>query len=257
MRAVQKSVAHSNFEDAGLYVDAGLSLLDASSTRWTNNYELSLQLSNAGAEITYVFLTMTNWKSSPLKYLPTRHLSKTLSKATQLMYTPSGLDTGCSVRLRCLYLSLLCSLSSHSQSALTITEAIDEGLKVLEKLGELLPRTLGYTQLLWEQHRTKRQLAHCTDRRLLDLPAMTDPKKLAAMRLLNILVSYTFWSGDARAALITYRSIQMALEHGLSGMSGIVFVFLGGYLCLFGDIEEGNRYGQLSCRIVDRFHSKQ
>ena len=86
---------------------------------------------------------------------------------------------------------------------------------------------------------------------------MKDPKKLAAMRMFNLLYSYTFWSGDSRALLITYRSVQMSLNHGLCAMSSVAFSFYAGYLCLFGEIDKGNRYGDVALRIVDRFRSRQ
>lgn len=111
--------------------------------------------------------------------------------------------------------------------------------------------------MCFEHFRTKRLLSRHTDRGLLDIPTMKDPKKLAAMRMLNLLYSYAFWSGDSIALLITYRSVQMSLQYGLCGMSGVAFVFYGGYLCYFGDINKGNRYGDVALRIVDRFRSKQ
>jgi predicted ATPase len=86
---------------------------------------------------------------------------------------------------------------------------------------------------------------------------MNDPDKLAAMRLLNLLYSYAFWSADLRQFLIIYKSIRMSLKYGLCAMSGVSFVFYAGYLCLFGEIEKGNRYCDVALKIGERFYSKQ
>lgn len=140
---------------------------------------------------------------------------------------------------------------------MSYTEAIEEGRQVLEYLGEPLPNTFSLSSMRFEHYRTKRRLSSLTERSLLDLRSMTDPKKLFAMRLLSLLYSYTFWSGDSRALLITYRSVQMSLTHGLCPMSGVAFSFYAGYTCLFGDIMKGNKYGDIAIAIIDRFDSKQ
>lgn len=136
-------------------------------------------------------------------------------------------------------------------------EAIEEGRQVLDFLGEPLPKTFSPNSMRFEYSRTKRRLASLTERSLLDLRPMTDPKKLFAMRLLSLLYSYTFWAGDDRALLITYRSVQMSLMHGLCPMSGVAFSFYAGYTCLFGDAVKGNKYGDVAIGIIDRFDSKQ
>ena len=118
------------------------------------------------------------------------------------------------------------SLSIYAGS---VTEAIAEGASTLEKLGEPLPKSFTVMGIKYEQYRTRRMLSKYTERSLLDLPPMKDPKKLSVMRLLNLLYSYSFWSGDPRAALMTYKSVQMSVEHGLCAMSGVAFSFYASY----------------------------
>jgi hypothetical protein len=58
---------------------------------------------------------------------------------------------------------------------------------VLEKLGEpLLPRSVTKTLLTVELYRTQIALSRLRQVGLLELDPMTSPKKLAAMRLMNL-----------------------------------------------------------------------
>ena len=129
----------------------------------------------------------------------------------------------------------VCEASGLKQSEtafpfILTTEAIAEGVKVLDKLGEPLPGSFSLLGMRYNQYRTNKLLLKYTERSLLDLPTMKDPKKLAAMRLLNLLYSYTFWCGDFRSFWITYKSVQMSLENGVCAMSGVAFSVYAGYL---------------------------
>jgi len=258
LRAGHQLVARSNFEDAGTYIGHGLKFLGAH--RWDTNYELCLQLFNAGAEISYVRADYDRLGELTSQVLSNaRAFDDTIETRTVVVYA-----LGARHKLRGKF-----TFWSASRSVVPIAntstvcgmnaaeEAIDEGCKVLDKLGEPLPKSFKYSHMFYERYRTKNALSRYTDRGLTDLPSMKDPKKLASMRLLNLLYSYAFWSGDLRALLITYKSIQMSLKSGLCAMSGVAFVFYGSYQCLFGEIGRGNRCCDVSLRIVERFYSKQ
>ncbi|CAB9521258.1 serine threonine protein kinase [Seminavis robusta] len=230
LRAGQKSASQCNFDDAGGFIDAGLSLLGES--KWTGNYELSLRLVNAGAEICYVRVKFDRLEELATEvFRNARCFEDTIESHTTHIF----------------------ALGSRYR----LEEAIAEGVKVLDQLGEPLPDSFSLMAMRLEHYRTRRLLSKYTGRRLLDLPPMKDPKKLASMRILNLLYSYAFWSNDIRSTLITYRAIQMSLEYGLCAMTGVAFSFYAGYLCLFGEIDQGNNYGDIALRIIDRFHAKQ
>ena len=170
------------------------------------------------------------------------------------LLTQAVFDNGSSFddKLTC-YTTRVYTLGSTNR----LKEACDEGLKVLEQLGEGLPRSVGIPCLVLETIKTKRLMNRVTGRKLLHLPPMTDSKKLTALCVMNLVFSYTLWSGDLRSVLLTYRSIQMTIRHGLSSMSAVAVAVYAGYECSFGNVEQGYRLGRYALEILEMFDSRE
>ena len=92
---------------------------------------------------------------------------------------------------------------------------------------------------------------------LIDLPALTDPHQLAAMRILMSLISSAYFANPALLPQIIFTTISLSLFAGNSSHSAYGYVLYGMILCGFlQNIETGYRYGKLALKLLDKFDAK-
>jgi len=231
LQAGKKQAALSNFEGASRFFDTSLSLLPED--RWTSNYNLCLELYDASAEVCYVLADFERLDMLTAEVCKqSKNFGDTIQSYTTHVY----------------------SLGSRNM----LPDAIEEGLLVLEKLGERFPQKVNRVMVLILAWGTRRKLSRLSDRHLLYLPEMTDRRKLAAQRLLNLLFSYMYLSGDkTRATFLTIRSVQLILKYGASSMSSLSLANLASFFCGIGDIERGYRLGQVAASMLERFNARE
>ncbi len=124
-----------------------------------------------------------------------------------------------------------------------IKSAIDTGLRALEALGVSLEETPP-GQLDIEE--------------LIDLPAMTDTHKLAAMRVLNTLISSAYVADPALLPAIIYTMVNLSVQYGNSPQAAVGYIYYGVLLNSFmGDTDSGYRFGQLAVRLVDKLNARE
>lgn len=129
---------------------------------------------------------------------------------------------------------------------------------MLDKLGEPIPRSVSNFTLLVQHLKTNRRMSRYSVRNLLNLSELKDPIKLAALRLLNILFGYMYFKGDYEQGLyLAMRSVQVTLQHGLSGMSAIGFAVYASFFCALGKIEKGSLIARVALSVVEKFHAKE
>ena len=121
--------------------------------------------------------------------------------------------------------------------------AIDTGLSILEKLGITLEPEPPQTANIEE---------------LINLPEMTDPYKLGALRILMALFPATFTVAPHLFPLIVFKMVNLCLQYGNTALAGHAYVLYGLALCSFlEDIESGYRFGKLAIKIVEKFPSNE
>jgi predicted ATPase/signal transduction histidine kinase/tRNA A-37 threonylcarbamoyl transferase component Bud32 len=120
--------------------------------------------------------------------------------------------------------------------------AIDTGLQVLEMLGislsESPPKVL-------------------TIENLYNLPEMTAPDKLAAMRILMNLFTPVQVSNPSRLPPLTFTMLKLCIQHGNSPQAALAYVFYGILQCTGKNIELGYQFGKLALRVLERFDAKE
>ena len=140
-----------------------------------------------------------------------------------------------------------------------LQEAIDVGLKVLERFGEKFPssrpREASSLHALSEPMKIRRKLSWKTKSQLLDLPDMNHPDKVAAMGILNLLTTYSMIGRPSLFPYIAARLVKLSLSYGLCAISAPGFAFYGVWLCSIGDTSNGYKYGQLALDVLDRYES--
>ncbi len=131
-------------------------------------------------------------------------------------------------------------------AAYRLTEATDVAIAALASLdinltGPRSPKTwLTTLQVLGYSWRL-------SQRENLDLPAMTDEKQLAAMKLLLILSHAAYIGGDPNISRYVLEMARISLRYGVAPESSFAFPALGAVLItFFGTVDFGYRLGQLA-----------
>lgn len=230
LRAGERAVELSLFQTARSYITHGIKLLGTNC--WRAEYDLTLALYNAAAEITY-------WAAD----FPDVHkrVNAILSKARIFEDT-----------LRA-HVALIQALGSNDKMG----EAVHKTLVVLADLDIFIPLKPSRSQILKQLRRTRSILKGFSDENLLRLPVMNNCTTLASMQLLNMAFLYTYLGQMDLCPLISCKIVEMTVDHGLCAISAVGFSAFGLVVSGIGGlIEEGERYGQLALRMCDQFDAK-
>jgi predicted ATPase/signal transduction histidine kinase/DNA-binding LytR/AlgR family response regulator len=132
-------------------------------------------------------------------------------------------------------------------------DAIAAAREVLALLGERLPEKPRKPGIVIDLLRTKAALAGRSPESLVDLPPMTDPVRLAAMRILARAASAAYIANPNLFPLIVFRMIRLSVRHGNTGASSYGYAVYGIILCgVVGDLDGAYRFGKLSLAVLER-----
>jgi signal transduction histidine kinase/CheY-like chemotaxis protein len=133
--------------------------------------------------------------------------------------------------------------------------AIEVALQILKQLGVDLPQKPSKRRINEEQNSIKSLLENKPIEDLFDLPEMTDPYKLAAVRILLIVTSAAVIANPLLYFLATLASVNLCINYGNPPQAAGVYIFYGKLLCgILRDIESGYQFGQLALRLLDKFN---
>jgi predicted ATPase len=230
LRAGELAICSSSYQTASEYLLLGVSMLGENS--WNEEYDLSLELYNAAAEVEYCVGNFDNVEKLASEiFANTRLFPDTLRAHSIHVY----------------------SLGSRGH----MLKAIERGLDVLDKLGEKFPTKQSVNSVAVAVKRTKWLVKGKSNEELLRLPLMDNPSKLAAMQMMNIMFLYAYIAVPSLAPLISLRMVKLTVEYGLCDVSSVGFVTYAMLLCGIGnDSEEGYRFGDLAMKTFDKFDTK-
>ncbi|WP_250123665.1 hybrid sensor histidine kinase/response regulator [Chroococcidiopsis sp. CCMEE 29] len=223
--AGQKAKAATAYESAIRFLKVGLSLLTASS--WHQQYQLTLAIHQEAAEAAFL-----SGDFEQMEHLAEVVLQQAKTQLDKVKVYELRIKT-CEVQRKLL-------------------EAVKLGLQALEILGVKLtesPTSLDIQQAIEE---TTANLAGKQIEDLISLPAMTDPNKLAALRLIASLVPATYQSTPALFILMACQQVNLSIHHGntplsASGFADYGVVFSG----LLQDIDAAYKFGKLALNLLD------
>eukprot|EP00538_Stauroneis_constricta_P012896 CAMPEP_0119561134 /NCGR_PEP_ID=MMETSP1352-20130426/16777_1 /TAXON_ID=265584 /ORGANISM="Stauroneis constricta, Strain CCMP1120" /LENGTH=1271 /DNA_ID=CAMNT_0007609265 /DNA_START=130 /DNA_END=3942 /DNA_ORIENTATION=- len=155
------------------------------------------------------------------------------------------------------YITKIHALSTRKHTNLAIETAID----VLTKLGVNLRGSScnsgGQSRnFKWSFAKIKRKLRTRSEQSIMRIPWMTDPKKLAAMQILNLLFLTTWMNRPQMFGFVVLKMVKLSLNDGLCAISSVAFAGYATLLCYAWDIKEGVRYGKLSLGLLDMFKTR-
>ncbi|MEG4233653.1 ATP-binding sensor histidine kinase [Microcoleus sp. Pol11C3] len=229
--AGQKAKAATAHESALKYLQAGLGLLVEDS--WTYQYKLTLALHEEAAEAAFLsgdFDRMQRFVEI------VQNSAKTLLDQVKVYEVQMQAYTGQNRML----------------------EGIDTALQVLKLLGVEFPSQPNPSDIGHALAETSTILSGKRIEDLVDLPQMSDPYKLAAMRLLSSIFGATYIAAPTLAPLTACKQVQLSVQHGNASVSPFAYANYGFLLCaVVEDMDSGYQFGQLALTLLSKLNSQE
>ncbi|GAB1543319.1 AAA family ATPase [Scytonema sp. NUACC21] len=229
--AGSKAKQATAYEAAVKYLNIGLRLI--SETTWSTNYDLALHLYTATAEAEYL---NTNYERA-------KQLSDiVLAKARQPLEKIKVYETQIQFYI------------AQNQ----MLEAVNTALEALKLLRISLPKAPSKCNIIGNSLITKMIVAAKGIDNLAQLPEMTDPYKIAAMRVLITVLVPAYLTTPNLFPLVTFKMVNLSVRYGNSPQAAYGYALYGWLLCgALGDIKSGYEFGQLAMKLLERFDNTE
>ncbi len=230
LRAGKKAKAATAHGAALEYFNTGLKLLSVDS--WHSSYDLTLALYEEAVEAAYL---NGDFEQMQLRAEVVLQQAKTLIDKVKV------------------YEVKIQTCIAQSQQL----EAVNIGLQALELMGVEFPEQPSMSDVQLALSETASHLTGKQPSDLINLPEMTDPYKLASMKLLMGITAAAYQATPTLFILNMLQQINISVKYGNSPVSACSYVGYAVVLCsAMGDIEAGYQFGQLSFNVLSRFDDK-
>jgi signal transduction histidine kinase len=226
LEAGEKANAAAAFAPALRYFTAGLELLGEGA--WTRQYDLALALTTRAAEAANLAGELEEMERRVEEVL--RHGRTLLDRvpAHEVRIQAYG--------YRGRYL-----------------DAVKVGLAILDPLGVRIPLEPSKVRIAASLLRVKLLTAGRSIEDLAYLPAMSDPLKRAAMRVMVAISASVYFVASDVVPVLTFELVRVSLTYGNAPESPYAYAAYAMALSgILGEIPAGYRFGQLARRLVDR-----
>jgi histidine kinase len=219
LHAGKKAAKSSTFRTASIYLNLGIELLGSRS--WRDDYDLTLALHNAAAEMEMCTANFERMEFLLEKvFLHARNSEDKIQAHATRIYALGVSDRA--------------------------PEAIDTGIEVLEGLGEKFPSRYCKAYLISEIRTVKGLLKGKSDEQLLRLPHVENKDKLAAMSILQLIYLNALIDRPKFAPFVVLKLLKLTLQYGLSVFASTAFSSYGMLLIgAFGEINDAFHFGEL------------
>ena len=138
-----------------------------------------------------------------------------------------------------------------------LLKAVQNVLEVLALLGITFPEQPRESDIMHGLQELKSSLANKKIEDLLDLPQMTEPDKLAQIRLLKTLSDISFKVAPPLMILSVLKGIDLSLKYGNAPESTFGYALYGIVLVgIAGDIDSSYAFGQLALNLLEKLNAK-
>ena len=231
LMASKRAKAEAAYEPAFEYILTGIELLREDI--WQRQYELARDLYTGATEAAYL-----NGDYTQMEIMS----NEVLQNATNLLDKIQVYE---------------CLIEAGYADQHRIEEGVQIGLHALELLGMELPKNPSQEDVLQSIDETRKAIAGIKIEALLDLPEMTDPHLLAAVRILMRMFTTAYVGNPELFSLIVLHMVRLSIKNGNTSLSARAYAAYGFMLStVVGDIEGGYAFGQLALNLVERFHAR-
>ena len=229
--AGRKAKAATAYEAAIKYLTAGIKVLELNS--WQTHYDLTLALYEESTELAYLI-----GEFEQIEQIAQQVLEK----------AKTFLD-----KIKVYEVKILTCVAQNDPKA-----AIKIGMEVLNMLGIDFPESPTDADIKQAMSETASLIWDREIKDLINLPEMTDPSKLAALRILAKVSSATFSVSPQLFSLVTLYQVFLSIKHGNAPLSAIGYTGYAVLLCAqLQNFEFAYQFGQLALNLVERFNAKQ
>ena len=233
--AGQKAKASAAYQPAFSYLQRGIDLLMSAGvgtndrqSSWRSQYDLTLALYLEAAEAAYL-----SGGFQEMEHL----IEVVLDQAKTLSDKVKAYDI---------------KLQAYTVQR-KFVEALQIGRSVLALLGIQLPKKPNQWHFRFALLRLKFTLFGKRVEDLINLPPMTNPNALAAMRITDRIFPATYLSDPPFFRLLVLNQINLSIKYGNSSESILAYATYGLLLCgPIGEIEAGYQFGQLALNLLAR-----
>ncbi|MCC5639282.1 trifunctional serine/threonine-protein kinase/ATP-binding protein/sensor histidine kinase [Nostoc sp. CHAB 5844] len=227
--AGRKAKAATAYSAASEYLTVGRELLAVDS--WQSQYHLTLSLYEEATEAAYLSGSFDDMKQ----------LSQVvLQQARTLLEKVNVYDI---------------QIQAYAAQN-KLLEAVRTGLAVLKLLRIEIPEQPTQLDFQMELEEVKLNLAGKRIEDLINLPEMTDPIHLAAMRILSIVTGAAYNAVPELLPLLVYKQVNLSVKYGNIAASTMAYAYYGVILCAgMSDIETGYQFGKLALKLSEQFYA--
>ncbi|MBD2505719.1 AAA family ATPase [Nostoc muscorum FACHB-395] len=230
LAAAQKAKSATAYVAAIEYTTKGIQLLTANC--WQQCYELTLALHDLAAE-----LTCLSGYFGQMEQI----VDEVLQNARQL------LD-----KVKVYEVRILADVAQSHQP-----KAIKTALSALELFGVSFPEQPTDADITESLQQTQDILKEKHLEDLLELPEMKDLRGLAVIRILATVTAAVYQAVPELLPLIVCKQVRLSVAYGNAGVSAQAYAWYGVILCGIGEIDLGDRVGQLAMGLLSRFESRE
>jgi predicted ATPase/signal transduction histidine kinase/CheY-like chemotaxis protein len=231
LMAGQKAKTATAYVAAAQYLNKGIELLAENS--WQKDYDLTLALYVEATEVAFLCGDFERMEQLASVVLQQAKLLLEKVKVYQIKIQASVTQ----VKLR---------------------EAVSIALPVLKLLGISFLKLPSKWNIWLGLLRIKLALAGKRIEQLNDLPPMTDPYKLATLRMLSSIFSAIYFAVPEMLPLVVFQQVSLSVKYGNAPGSAHAYANYGLVLCgIVGDVESGYQFGQLAVNLMERFDLKE
>ena len=206
-------------------VTARVWLADSS---WQTNYDLTLELYSETTEVAFLcgdFEQVEYW------------LAIVLQEAQTILDTVK------------VYEVKIQTYIAQSQ----LLAAIDTALQILQQLGITFPKMPSQSDIRLELDAIASLIGSKPIEDLSHLPQMTEPDKLAAMRILSSITVAAYIVAPDLMPLLASKQVNLSIQYGNAFASPFAYALCGLILCgMVGNIESGYQFGQLALKQLSQ-----
>ncbi len=226
--------AGAAYDSAGEFLKTGIGLLPAGS--WDSHYRLAVSLHIEAGEAEYLVGNHEN---------AGEYFNEVLANAKDIMDK---------VRVYTVQIPL-------NTANLQRDKALELGRKALQLLGIRMPEKTNPILLITGLFKAGRLVKKLTKGKgiysLLDLPVLSDPKKLAICQILMQMAAPAYIGYPAYMPIIIIKLLNFTLENGNSAYSALAYGIYGFMLSsVLGKIDRGYRFGELSLKLEQKIDTK-
>ncbi|MEG4115554.1 MULTISPECIES: ATP-binding protein, partial [unclassified Microcoleus] len=231
LKAGVKARKSTAYAAARIYLQIGIELL--TSKCWVHQYELTLNLYVAAAEVVYL-----NHDFDGMEQMATLVLQSAQTILDKVK----------------IYEILIVAQTAQGKTL----EAIALGRDALLQLGVKLPTETDETKIGKALQTLGSQQGGKLIEELVNLPLMSDATTQAAIQLLGALFPPVFLGMPGLLPILSSMMVSLSIDFGNAPASTVGYAIHGMVLCAFlEEVETGYSFGKLAMNLLDRFNIRE